>query len=110
MPEQTGLSHHQLPLLLEWATPVQMKPEKPEEPYIVIIPRAMIKQKSVIKPMSEKCAWELGCPICKEEDDVKQKKLHHLLQNNQHPKSYNVPDHYEENIILKRSGKRRWKD
>ena len=83
-------------------TAVQVKPDKSEVPHIAAIPRAMTKQRSVIRPMIEKCSWGLGCLICKEEENIKQKKLHHPLQNNQHPQSYNAPNHYEENIRLKR--------
>ena len=67
------------------ATPAQVKPGKPEVPHVAAIPRAMTKQKSVIKPMIEKCMWGLGFPICKEEENIKQKKLHHPPQNNQLP-------------------------
>ena len=84
------------------ATAAQVNPDKPEVSCVAAIPRAMTRQKSVIKPMIEKCAWGTGCPICKEEENIKQKKLHHCLQNNQHPQSYNAPDCYEENIRLKR--------
>ena len=49
MPEQTGTSHYHLPPIVRVATPVQVKPEKPELPHIAAIPRAMTKQKTVME-------------------------------------------------------------
>ena len=113
MPASTNLfgSRASWPILPTEPPTVVMMEKAEVPPRIAAIPHALVLNKPQNnKPVEEECRWEPHCPIFTKEEGTRDwyserqenQQRNHCPQSPQHPKAYDIPDRFSQQIKLEK--------